>query len=79
MKKFLLILAVVSLSFSATMDAKRATSCKTCSTKKSYTKKSPYAGYGKTSKTTGKIKVKTTSGYYKPSKGYKYVNAYARS
>lgn len=78
MKKFLLIFAIASLSLSAPIDAKCARSCK-ASFKKSYTKKAPYAGYGKTSKNTGKIKVKTTSGYYKPSKGYKYVNSYARS
>jgi hypothetical protein len=41
--------------------------------------KAPYAGYGKISKSTGKIKNKVTHGYFKPSNGYKFVNPYARS
>lgn len=46
----------------------------------SYSKKAPYAGYGKPSKVNGLPKCKTTSGYTKrTSKGYTYVNPYARS
>lgn len=45
-----------------------------------YTKKAPYAGYGKISKTTGLPKTKIVSGHVKKtSKGYTYVNPYARS
>ena len=46
---------------------------------KGYAKKAPYAGYGKTSKATGKVKAKGVHGYFKPSNGYKFVNPYARS
>lgn len=47
---------------------------------KTYTKKAPYAGYGKPSKANGLPKTKTTSGHMKKtSKGYTYVNPYARS
>lgn len=49
-------------------------------TKKSYSKKAPYAGYGKPSKVNGQPKTKITSGHVKKtSKGYTYVNPYARS
>lgn len=45
-----------------------------------YTKKAPYQGYGKPSKVNGLPKFKTTSGHFKKtSKGYTYVNPYARS
>ena len=47
--------------------------------KNSYSKKAPYAGFGKVSEVNGKIKTKTTKGYFKPSNGYKFVNPYARS
>ena len=48
--------------------------------KKPYSKKAPYAGYGKPSKANGLPKYKTTSGHTKKtSKGYTYVNPYARS
>ena len=46
---------------------------------RSYVKKSPYAGLGKRSSVNGRIKIKSTRGYFKPSCGYKYVNPYARS
>ncbi|KKM60715.1 MAG: hypothetical protein K940chlam5_01228 [Candidatus Anoxychlamydiales bacterium] len=47
---------------------------------KSYAKKSPYQGYGKPSKVNGLPKCKTTSGHVKKtSKGYTYVNPYAKS
>jgi len=50
------------------------------SSTKTYTKKAPYAGYGKQSKVNGMIKTKPVSGHYKKSsKGYTYVNPYARS
>ncbi len=49
-------------------------------TKKPYVKKAPYAGYGKPSKVNGKPKTKITSGHVKKtSKGYTYVNPYAKS
>lgn len=48
--------------------------------RKSYTKKAPYSGFGKTSKKTGRTKVKSTSGHSKKtSRGYAYVNPYSRS
>lgn len=54
-------------------------STKTYSTK-SYTKKAPYAGYGKPSKVNGQPKTRISSGHVKrTSKGYTYVNPYARS
>lgn len=46
----------------------------------SYSKKASYSGCGKTSKTNGLPKYKTTSGHMKKtSKGYTYVNPYCRS
>lgn len=48
--------------------------------RKPYAKKAPYAGYGKPSKVNGLPKTKITSGHVKrTSKGYTYVNPYARS
>ena len=48
--------------------------------KKPYSKKASYAGYGKPSKVNGQPKTKITSGHVKKtSKGYTYVNPYARS
>ncbi len=48
--------------------------------KKTYSKKAPYAGYGKPSKVNGLPKTKIISGHAKKtSKGYTYVNPYARS
>jgi len=48
--------------------------------RKPYTKKASYAGYGKPSKVNGLPKTKITSGHVKKtSKGYTYVNPYARS
>lgn len=45
-----------------------------------YSKKAPYSGYGKRSKVNGLPKTKITSGHVKrTSKGYTYVNPYARS
>ena len=45
-----------------------------------YTKKAPYAGYGKISSTTGRPKTKIVRSHTKrTSKGYTYVNPYARS
>ena len=46
---------------------------------KSYTKKAPYFGYGKRSSVNSKIKTKAVKGYFQPSRGYKFVNPYARS
>lgn len=47
---------------------------------KPYSKKAPYVGYGKKSKVNGLPKYKITSGHTKKtSKGYTYVNPYARS
>ena len=45
-----------------------------------YTKKAPYAGMSKKSSSNGLIKTKGVSGHGKrTSKGYTYVNPYARS
>lgn len=41
--------------------------------------KAAYEGYGKVSKSTGRIKTKRTRGYFKPSNGYKFVNPYSKS
>ena len=51
------------------------------SAKKSYyKKKAPYAGYGKESSVNGTSKTKIINGHIKKtSKGYTYVNPYARS
>jgi len=49
------------------------------STNQLFSKKAMYEGFGKVSKSTGKIKVKSTKGHFKPSNGYKYVNSYSRS
>lgn len=46
---------------------------------KSYTTKAPYSGFGKVSKSTGRIKTKSVRGYFKPSNGYKFVNPYSKS
>ncbi len=47
---------------------------------KTYSKKSPYAGLGKKSSSNGLIKTRRVSGHGKrTSKGYTYVNPYARS
>ena len=43
------------------------------------TSKPAYEGFGKPSKINGRIKTKTTHGYFKPSKGYRFVNPYSRS
>lgn len=48
--------------------------------KKPYSKKAPYAGYGKPSNANGRPKTKIVAGHTKKtSKGYTYVNPYARS
>lgn len=58
---------------------KKSYSTKT-TTKKFYSKKAPYAGYGQPSKVNGQPKTKVTSGHVKKTnKGYSYVNPYARS
>ncbi len=49
------------------------------STTQLLSKKAMYDGFGKVSKSTGRIKTKSTKGYFKPSNGYKYVNSYSRS
>jgi hypothetical protein len=47
---------------------------------KPYTKKAPYAGLGKKSSANGLIKAKGVSGHFKKtSKGYTFVNPYAKS
>jgi len=47
---------------------------------KGYTKKTAYSGFGKRSSINGLPKTKITSGHMKKtSKGYTYVNPYARS
>ncbi len=48
--------------------------------KKAYSKKAPYAGFGKKSSVNGQYKMKIVKGHMKKaSKGYTYVNPYARS
>lgn len=44
-----------------------------------HTPKPAYDGFGKPSKANGRIKTKSTRGYFKPSNGYKFVNPYSRS
>jgi len=44
-----------------------------------YTKKTPYAGFGKKSSNTGRIKTKSTKGHFKKGLGYKFVHSYSRS
>ena len=44
-----------------------------------FARKAAYSGFGKVSKSTGRIKIKTTSGHFKRSTGYKFVNPYSRS
>lgn len=47
---------------------------------KGYRKKGPYEGLGKKSERTGQIKTKPVRGHFKKtSKGYTYVNPYAKS
>jgi hypothetical protein len=46
---------------------------------KKTTPKSAYEGFGRPSKANGRIKTKSTHGYFKPSNGYKYINPYSRS
>lgn len=81
----LVLLAMSVLSVSELSAAPRKSyGSKSCSTKsyakKSYSKKAAYAGYGKLSKVNGLPKTKITSGHMKKtSKGYTYVNPYARS
>lgn len=75
LKTFNTLLVITALLFAATVGARRTS----FGSHKSYTPKAPYDGYGKPSKINGKIKTKTTRGYYKPSNGYKFVNPYSRS
>ncbi len=45
-----------------------------------YTKKAPYEGFGKVSKTTKMVKTKIVNGHIKTtSKGVTHINPYARS
>ena len=47
---------------------------------KTYTKKTPYAGFGKRSKANGQIKVKSTSCHWKKTKkGTTFVHSYSKS
>ncbi len=76
---FLIVIAT-SLSCGSLSAAQKNGSFPKTSSSKSYTKKSPYSGYGKTSKVNGLPKAKIISGHAKKtSKGYTYVNPYARS
>ena len=71
----LLIGFLLTVSYSQNTYARRISLGRT----KSYQKKSAYEGFGKPSKANGKIKTKSTHGYFKPSNGYKFVNPYSRS
>lgn len=71
----LFICFFLTLSYSQNTYARRLSLGKS----KSYQKKSAYEGFGKPSKANGRIKTKTTRGYFKPSNGYKFVNPYSRS
>lgn len=74
------ILSVGELSAAPKKAYTQKSSSTKATTKKPYVKKAPYAGYGKPSKVNGQPKTKTTSGHVKKtSKGYTYVNPYARS
>ena len=81
----LALLTITALSVGELSAApKKSYSTKPYSTKsygkKPYTKKAPCAGFGKPSKVNGLPKTKITSGHVKKnSKGYTYVNPYARS
>lgn len=46
---------------------------------KTYTKKPVFSGLGKVSKTNRKIRTKPVRGYFKPKRGFKFVNPYLRS
>ena len=43
-----------------------------------FSKSAPYAGFGKISSSTGRVKTYSSNGYFKPSTG-QYVNSYSRS
>jgi hypothetical protein len=76
---FSLLLIVMSMISSNELSAARRTSLRTYKIR-TYTKKAPYSGLGKTSKINGRIKSKGISGHGKrTTKGYTYVNPYARS
>ena len=65
----------ISIASTNKVCAKRASFGRT----KKSTPKRAYEGFGKPSKANGRIKTKTTHGYFKPSNGYKFVNPYSRS
>ncbi len=77
MKKFLLVLCALICTVSI-LDARRFSYGRSS---RSYTKKTAYAGMGKTSKVNGLIKTKGISGHGKRtrSRGYTYVAPYVRS
>lgn len=67
---------VVSTSTSTSQPVTYSTT--TTSSVKDYTP--PIKGYGKISKTTGRVRTKVVSGHWRhTSKGYTYVRPYARS
>jgi len=88
LKSGMIGLALFTIAFLSTSELSAAprkscgqTSYSTKSGKtKSYSKKAPYEGYGKPSKVNGRPKHKIVSGHpKKTTKGYTYVNPYARS
>ena len=82
-KLYTILLTIVCCVVSSDVLAKRTKSTysyqKSYTPKKTYKPKNIYEGYGKVSSTTGRIKTKSTHGYFKKSNGYKYVNPYSRS
>lgn len=71
--------AYASKPYSIKSSNKTSHSTKSYKTKP-YVKKAPYEGYGKLSKVSGRPKTQIASGHVKKtSKGYTYVNPYARS
>ena len=82
MKRILLSLLslVVCVLCMPEVSASRRNSFATPKTPKSYVKKAPCAGMGQKSSANGLYKTKRVSGHTKQtSKGYTYVNSYARS
>lgn len=71
----ILLIIFIAIALTQEISAKRSSFSHT----KKSTPKPAYEGLGKPSKANGRIKIKTTRGYFKPSNGYKFVNPYARS
>lgn len=81
MLKKIFIICMIIINTTTVAGKKSGFSFKPCkgTYKKSYSPKAAYSGFGKQSKTTGKIKTKSVKGHFKPSNNYKFVNPYSRS